>query len=418
MCVSAAAKLLLKRIIKLVEHLDHVRLGRGDLVQLAFHMSRELQVQDLGELLDKQIRHRHTKVRRVESPFFLLDVAAILDRLDDWRICAGATDCLFFEGFDEGGLAVPRRGLREMLGRVELVKIENLPHGNRRQELVVLLAMLGPHSAVPVELLNLALCLENPFAGCDRHIGDHVDGGCHLTCEKPVVDELVETKLIVAQVLLDLLGCIADFGRTDCFVRFLGHLAGGIANRLGWQVAFAKLIFDSIAHCQHGFVRNPKAVSSHICDQTDRTGAIDVDPFVQLLGDPHRLLAWEAQPDRALLLQRTCFEWSLGLIKLLGLVDLRDLISRGLEGIANCMSVGLGLRLELGPVELSQGSFENVLGADQSLRAQARGDFPVFLGYKGADLAFPVGNQPDRDRLNSPGTQISAPTFFQSSGLS
>ena len=79
-----------------------------------------------------------------------------------------------------------------MLGRVEAVQVECLADGKRRQQLVVLLAVLGPDAAVPVELLDLALRLEKPGAGGDGHVGDHVDGGRHLAGEEPVVDELVE----------------------------------------------------------------------------------------------------------------------------------------------------------------------------------------------------------------------------------
>ena len=98
----------------------------------------------------------------------------------------------------------------------------------------------------------------------------------------------------MAQVLLDLIGRVAQFGGADRFVRLLGQLAGGIANRLGRQVSLAELGLDPIADCGHGFVRDAQAVGSHVGDQADRPGAVDVDPFVKLLGDLHGLLAREA----------------------------------------------------------------------------------------------------------------------------
>ena len=112
-------QLFLKRIVKLVEHLRHLFLGGSDVVELVFHLGRELEVEDLGKLLDQEVGHGHPQMGRVEAPLFLLDVAAILDCLDDRRVGAGAADRLFFQGLDQRGLAVARRRLREMLGRVE-----------------------------------------------------------------------------------------------------------------------------------------------------------------------------------------------------------------------------------------------------------------------------------------------------------
>ena len=143
MCVSATLQLFLKRIVELVEHLDHVVLGGGDLVELVFHVGGELQVEDLGELLDQQVVDGHPQIGRVEPPFFLLDVAAVLDRLDDRGIGAGPADRLFFEGLDQRGLAVARGRLGEVLGRVEAVQVERLAGGQGRQQLVFLLAAGG-----------------------------------------------------------------------------------------------------------------------------------------------------------------------------------------------------------------------------------------------------------------------------------
>ena len=50
---------------------------------LSFHVSGELQIEDLGKLLDQQVVDRHAQIGGVEPPFLLLDVAAVLDRLDD-----------------------------------------------------------------------------------------------------------------------------------------------------------------------------------------------------------------------------------------------------------------------------------------------------------------------------------------------
>ena len=113
-----------------------------------------------------------------------------------------------------------------------------------------------------------------------------------------------------------------------------------------------------------------------------------------------------------MLLEGAGLERRLGLVELFGLVDFRDLKRGCLQGIAHGVGFGLGLGLELGPVVFGQGGLEFLCGVGRTLRAQVGGDFPVFLGDEAPDLAFAVGDQPDRDRLDAPGTQVSAPDFF------
>ena len=49
---------LLERVVELVEDLDHVFLGRGDVVEFVLHVGGELEVHDLGEVLDQQVGDR------------------------------------------------------------------------------------------------------------------------------------------------------------------------------------------------------------------------------------------------------------------------------------------------------------------------------------------------------------------------
>ena len=46
-------------------------------------------------------------------------------------------------------------------------------------------------------------------------------------------------------------------------------------------------------------------IGTQVCDQTDSSLSLDVNTFIQLLGDSHRLRDWEIQRLRRLLLQRT-----------------------------------------------------------------------------------------------------------------
>ncbi len=54
---------LLERVIKLVEDLGHLFLGGRDIVELVFHLGRELEVENLGKLLDQEVGDGHAQVR-------------------------------------------------------------------------------------------------------------------------------------------------------------------------------------------------------------------------------------------------------------------------------------------------------------------------------------------------------------------
>ena len=176
----------LERVVELVEHLDHVFLGRGDVVELVLHVRGELQVEDLGELLDQEVGHDHAQVGREEPPLLLLDVAAVLDRLDDRGVGAGPADVLLLEGLDQRGLAVAGRRLGEVLGRVEAVQVERLADGQGGQELVFLLAAPGGQTRRwPSNFRTLPCALKMPVAGGDRDVGDREDGRGHLAGDEP-----------------------------------------------------------------------------------------------------------------------------------------------------------------------------------------------------------------------------------------
>ena len=118
-CVFGGLERVLERIVELVEHLDHVFLGGRDVVELVFHVGGELQVEDLGEMLDQQVGDDHAQVGGEEAPLLLFDVAAVLDRLDDRGVGAGPADVLLLQGLDQRRLAVAGRRLGEVLGGVE-----------------------------------------------------------------------------------------------------------------------------------------------------------------------------------------------------------------------------------------------------------------------------------------------------------
>ena len=84
------------------------------------------------------------------------------------------------------------------------------------------------------------------------------------------------------------------------FLRILG--AGAKHPRLFGQILLAKICVDQISTSGDGVLRKSHAVGSHIGDQADGL-AIDLDPFIEPLGDPHGLGCAKPQLARSLLLQ-------------------------------------------------------------------------------------------------------------------
>ena len=186
----------------------------------------------------------------------------------------------------------------------------------------------------------------------------------------------------------------------------LGILAGGITDRLGRHVFLAVLGGDQVAHRLHRLFRDAEAVGSHVGDEPDRPGTVDIDAFVEFLSHFHGALASEPHPDRGLLLERARLEWRIGLVELLGLIDPRDDVIRRGQFVADLASVDLGTGGELVTVVFGQRCLEPVglrLGPG---RADRRGDFPELLRDEGANLAFAVDDQPHGHRLDPARAQV------------
>ena len=88
---------------ELVQHIARLPLVALDVVEFLLHVRRELQVHDLREMLDEQIRHRLADVRGVEAPLAHLHIGAVgrRDLADDRRIGTRPADALLLERLDQ-----------------------------------------------------------------------------------------------------------------------------------------------------------------------------------------------------------------------------------------------------------------------------------------------------------------------------
>ena len=184
------------------------------------------------------------------------------------------------------------------------------------------------------------------------------------------------------------------------------------------QVPLAELGPDPLADGGHRLVGDAKAIGSHVGDQADRPGAVDVDALVELLGDLHGPLAGEPQADRGLLLERAGLERRVGLVELLGLIDLGDDVRARPEGVADGVGVGLVLGLELGAVVLGRAAPRTVrLGS-----VEPAGLTVAVIFQYSSETNARISRS--RSAISRTATDWTRPalrfraTFFQSSGLS
>ena len=92
---------LLERSVELPQQLVLVDLALGDLIELILEVGRELDVDDVLEVLLEHVDDDKAELGRLEVLVDALDVAARLNRLDDRRVRARTADFLLLERLDK-----------------------------------------------------------------------------------------------------------------------------------------------------------------------------------------------------------------------------------------------------------------------------------------------------------------------------
>ena len=143
----------------------------------------------------------------------------------------------------------------------------------------------------------------------------------HLAGDETLPDQLVEQKLFLSEKRLDGLRGVRNTGGPDGLVRFLRGLAGFVVPRLRRQVGFAKLLADKGPQRAQRVMGDAHRVGPHVGDQADRIGLSDLQPLIELLGNPHGPRRGVAELVERFLLQRAGGQGRLGVAFLLFLLD-------------------------------------------------------------------------------------------------
>lgn len=90
-----------ERHVEVVHHLLITILSIGDGIKFAFHLRREVHVENFREALDKNAIDVSAEVGRIEPAFLLLDVGTVLDGPNNARIGRRSSDTERFKFFDK-----------------------------------------------------------------------------------------------------------------------------------------------------------------------------------------------------------------------------------------------------------------------------------------------------------------------------
>src|SRR5699024_7231629 len=146
----------------------------------------------------------------------------------------------------------------------------------------------------------------------------------HLAGDGALPDQLVQTRLVGAQISLHLLRQARARSRANGLVRFLRVLRFRlVAARLGGQGLVAITLLDAGAQLAHGFAGQRYRVGAHVGDQAGGF-AVQRNALVQRLRRAHGAAGGKAELARGFLLQRRGGERWRRIAPALSLVDLAD----------------------------------------------------------------------------------------------
>ena len=244
------------------------------------------------------------------------------------------------------------------------------------------------------------------------HLDGHavIDGGGHLTGQKPAPNQLVEPVLFAGQILLDVLRGQAHVGGPDGLVGVLGPGFGLVMPGLVRIIVLAVAVDDQLPGGRQGLLRQAQGVGTHIGDEAHGALALDVHALVELLGHRHGPPGRHAQLAAGLLLEGGGDEGRRGIAGLVLALDALHGKGGRLHGVADGPDLLLAAELLLLLRAVEGGGEGPQIGGDA---AEIGVQGPVFLGLKGPDLLLPLAHQPGGHRLDPSGGQAPADFFPQ-----
>ncbi len=374
------------------QHLVFLAPVRDD-VELVLHPGGEIIGDIGGEEAFEEGGQQTAGFLGEEAVFLHADIGAVAQGLDGRGVGRRAPDAKLLQPLDQRSFREARRRLGEVLGGLDRALGRHVARLHLRQQAAVLvLAVVQPFlidrkEAGEADHLprGAQFMASGGIAEGDR--GAFQLRGRHLAGHRALENEVVKPRFIRTASAF-----AGEIGRADRLVRFLRVLGlGAVEARLFRQVGAVIARLDRIAQ-RHDRARvHLHAIGPHIGDRAR---------FVERLRAAHGVLRRETELARGLLLQGRCGERRRG-------VALQRLGLDALHGEAPGFHRGLGLHRDALIAEAE------ALQLHALERHEPRVEFrpvvlhpcqhaPVFLRAERLDLALPLDDQAQRDRLHAP----------------
>ena len=395
-------------VVKAAQHGAVIGPAVLDLVELILHRGGELDVDDVVELVDHQVGDGDAEARRAQAAPVLDDVFAVEDDRDGRGIGARPADAALLHRPDQARLGVARRGLGEVLLRVDAA-VFGAVAGAQGGQLAAVLVVARLVEALLIEGEEaregdaLAGGAELPVGAGQGGGGGVEHGVAHLAGQEARPDQLVEPELVWRQAAPEAVGVEGGVARADGLVGVLGVLLGLEDAGAPGLVVGAEAAVDEAARRRHRLVGDAQGVGAHVGDQTGQAGALQLDALIQLLRHRHGALGGHAQLARGLLLKGRGDEGRRRLAALLGLFDVGDRV----DAVADVGEDAVGRRL-VGQLDLALAVAVEMGQEVAAVLGEPDVDGPVFLRLEGLDLALAVHDHAGDDALHAPGGQAGA----------
>ena len=290
------------------------------------------------------------------------------------------------------------------------------PHGQVRQRRAHGLPFLIPALLIYGNKAGEAEALVGGAEGVPRTAGIDgygiIQGICHLACQEPAPDQLIEPVLVRRQAAANPLGIQLHMGRPDGLVGILGGILGLIYMEGAVIILLAVALGDKAGGGGHGLVAEALGIGTHIGNEAQGAFALHIHAFIELLGHHHGLPGGHVQLAGCLLLQGGGGKGRRSRPLFLRFFHIGD--GKGLAGNVIDHRLGhlFGFQLPLLFLTVIMGH----KGAGVADPVQRHVQRPVLPGLEGTDLLLPVHHHPGGHALHPSGGQAPADLFPKQGG--
>ena len=286
----------MKRLPKRIHHRNPSFFAARNLIQLIFEIRGKRIIHVLREMFRQETVNNAPNIGWGKTPHFQFHVFTRQQRGNNAGIGRRAANTKLFQRFYQRCFRITWWRFGEMLIRFNIKQSNPFAFNQRRQRIVFLVFAVVQTFFVNTQKTGVT---HRRTRGSEKAPGSRGQIRCyrierrenHLARHSALPDQIVQLKLFLAQKRLHAFRGTQGGSRAHRFVGFLCVFGLGFVKVRGFrQFTTAVTLPNQLAQFRYGFVCQRYRVSTHIGNQTHRTATAQINPFVQLLGNPHRAL--------------------------------------------------------------------------------------------------------------------------------